>query len=191
MSPVTQETLGTGVQGAQMRARVRSTWDQLIAAEHSRIFNLHLRLTGDREAAADLTQDTFVAAYESADKYTGKGRPEAWLHGVALNCNRNWHRRMGRQEPPDQVDENLADPAPTAEALAQLREQNDLIYDAIRRLPEAYRRVVALRYFAGVPAAEIADSDGVDAGTVRWRLHTALKKLWVMLEPKLGKGELQ
>ena len=98
---------------------------------------------------------------------------------------------MGRQEPPDEVDDDLADPSPTAEDLAQLRERNDLIYDAIRRLPEAYRRVVALRYFAGVPATEIADSDGVDAGTVRWRLHTALKKLWVMLEPRLGKGELQ
>jgi RNA polymerase sigma-70 factor (ECF subfamily) len=173
--------------GAGIKRRDRAAWDELVNDQHARIFNLHLRLTGDRETAADLTQESFVAAYQSAHTYAGRARPETWLYGVALNCNRNWRRKSGWQEPPDQLSEELVDPQPSAEDLAQLREQSDLICGAVQRLPEVYRRVVALRYFAGVTAAEIAAGDGVDAGTVRWRLHRALQKLWVMLQPRLGK----
>ena len=172
--------------GGQIRERDRAAWDRLVVGQHARIFNMHLRLTGAREAAADLTQETFVSAFQSASTYSGRSRPEAWLYGVALNCNRNWYRKTGRVEPPDDLDDNMPDPSPSAEDLAQLRQRSDLVCDAVRRLPEIYRRAVALRYFAGVPATEIAESDGVDAGTVRWRLHAGLKKLWVMLAPTLG-----
>jgi RNA polymerase sigma-70 factor, ECF subfamily len=179
--------LPQGPPGGKVRARDRGAWDDLVVREHGRIFNLHLRLTGDREAAADLTQETFVAAYQSAHTYAAVGRPEAWLYGVALNCSRQWYRKSGRQEAPDELNEALPDPQPTAEELAILRERSDLVCSAVQRLPELYRRVVTLRYFAGVSAAEIASTDGVPTGTVRWRLHQGLKKLWVMLAPELGK----
>lgn len=171
---------------ARLRRRDRATWDQLVNDEHARIFNLHLRLTSDRETAADLTQETFTAAYESAHTFAGKSRPEAWLYGVALNCNRSWRRRAGRQEPADELNDNLPDPQPTIEELAELRERSDLICEAVQRLPEVYRRAIALRYFADVPAVEIAASEGVDAGTIRWRLHEARKRLWAHLQPRIG-----
>ncbi len=83
--------------GERMRRRDRSAWDRLVADEHARLFNLHLRLTDDREAAADLTQDTFVEAWGSAGGYSGEGSPRAWLYGVALNVSRGWLRRQGRR----------------------------------------------------------------------------------------------
>ena len=61
----------------------------------------------------------------------------------------------------------------TAEELAGLRERREQIYDAVRRLPEPYRRTVALRYFAGMSTAEVASGEGVEEGTVRCRLHVA------------------
>ncbi len=157
-------------------------------AQYRRIYNLHLRLAPSPEIAADLTQDTFEQAWRSAASFRGQSRPEVWLYGVALNVNRNWWRRQGREEQdePPALDD-LPDPEPTAEELAILRAHGDLVCAAVRRLPEAYRRVVALRYFAGIPAVEIARSEGVEAGTVRWRLHEALRRLWVMLQPTLGK----
>ncbi len=170
----------------RLRARDREAWDRLVEDEHSRIFNLHLRLTGDREAAADLTQDSLRAAYESAHGYSGKAAPRAWLYGVALNVNRNWRRSQGRHEPPDEATEELADPEPTAEEMALLRERREIVVAAVRKLPEIYRRAVALRYFAGLTAAEIAEGEGVEAGTVRWRLHEASKRLWALLGPTLG-----
>ncbi len=168
-----------------------AAWDELVKREHGRLFNLHLRLTGDREAAADLTQETFVAAYQGVTGYAGRAAFEAWLYGVALNCHRNWRRRQGLAEVAEEPAEDLPDPAPTAAQVAMLHERSAVVVRAVQRLPESYRRAVALRYFAGVPAVEIAREEGVDAGTVRWRLHHALQRLWVMLQPELGKEEAQ
>ncbi len=173
-------TTGAGLP-EQLKRRDRPAWDQMVHQQHKRIFNLHLRLTGDTEAAADLTQETFPEAYQNAHTYEGRSKPEVWLYGVALNLNRSWWRERGRNEPPVELCEDIPDPAPTAEQLAQLSQQAHVVYAAVQRLPETYRRVVALRYFAGVPATEIAAVEEVDAGTVRWRLHHALRKLWVML----------
>jgi len=170
----------------RLRRRDRKTWDRLVAGEHARIFNLHLRLTGDREAAADLTQESFTAAYQSAPSYSGDGTPRAWLYGVALNVSHNWLRRSGRREPPEQLDEQLPDLNPGAEELAMLRERQQMVVAAVRELPEVYRRTVALRYFAEMSGPEIAQAEGVEPGTIRWRLHEASKRLWAILQPKLG-----
>lgn len=172
-----------------IRNRDLEAWNRLVADQHRRLFNLHLRLTGDRETAADLTQETFATAWESADHFIGACRPETWLYGVALNCHRNWRRRTGRREPPDTLDESLPDPTPTADELVALRQDVARLYEAVAALPEAYRRVVALRYFAGATSPEIAAVEGVDAGTVRWRLHQAMKQLWRVLQPQAGKEQ--
>lgn len=178
--------LNASNRAALLRTQDRGAWEQMVTQQHGRLFNLLLRLTGDREVAADLTQETFVAAYRSAHTVSGRALPETWLYGVALNCLRNWRRRAGKHDPPDELSDGLPDPAPTVEDLAALRERSDLICGAVRDLPDPYRRAVALRYFAGLPATEIALAEGVEAGTVRWRLHQAMRKLWTVLEPQIG-----
>lgn len=171
----------------RIRSRDREAWNDLVAREHQRLFNMHLRLCGDRETAADLTQETFKSAYETCDKFAGRCAVATWLYAVGLNVSRNWWRRQGRICPPEVVDEALADPEPTPEQLALLHEQSHLVHEAVATLPQTYREVVALRYFAGVPAVEIAAVEGLPAETVRWRLHRALQLLWAALAPQLGK----
>lgn len=175
--------------GEPLRRQDRTAWDRLVAQQYRRIYSLHVRLCGDPDAAADLTQETFVAAYQSIGGYSGQGRPEAWLYGVAMNCSRNWRRRQGARVPEDELEEDLPDATPTVEQTALLRARADLLADAVRRLPEPYRHTVALKHWGELSAEEIAQSDGVDAGTVRWRLHQAMRKLWVMLQPHLGQEE--
>jgi RNA polymerase sigma-70 factor (ECF subfamily) len=171
---------------AKLREHNRAAWERLVGEQYARVFNLHLRLTSDRDVAADLTQETFASAYDSIESFRGQCRPATWLYGVALNCNRNWRRAQGRHEPPDELSEDLPDPEPSAEELAALREERELLYDAVQRLPEVYRRTVALRYFAGLSTAEVAAGEGVEEGTVRWRCHRAVQRLWVMLQPLIG-----
>ncbi|MHB8995925.1 MAG: RNA polymerase sigma factor [Armatimonadota bacterium] len=186
----TQESRGESPDLAKrLQRQDRAAWDELVALEHRRLFNLHLRLCGDREQAADLTQETFKCAYQSSHTFSGRCQPQTWLYSVALNVNRNWWRQQGRHEPPEELRDDLADPEPSAEQLAILHEQGHLVNEAVSRLPEAYRRAIALRYFAGITAMEIAAAEGISAGTIRWRLHEALKRLWETLEPQL-KGDL-
>jgi len=170
----------------RLKQQDREVWDRLVRDEHGRIFSLHLRLIGDREVAADLTQETFAEAWRSAGSYSGEAPPRAWLYGVAGNVNRSWLRKQGRREPEDEVDDALPDPEPTAEEIAILRERTDLVVSAVRELPETYRRTVAMRYFGGLTGPEIAEVEGVEPGTIRWRIHEANKRLWAMLEPTLG-----
>lgn len=173
----------------KIRSRDRDAWNALVAAEHQRLYNLHLRLCGERETAADLTQETFKAAFESAHTFAGRCQPATWLYSVALNVSRNWYRRQGRIAPPEAVDETLPDPAPSTEQLALMREQSHLVHEAVAALPQIYREAVALRHFAGVPAAEIAAAEGIPAETVRWRVHRGLQLLWAALAPVLGKEQ--
>ncbi len=190
LSVLTPETQPLADESSRMRDRLRQrdrrTWDRLVAGEHARIFNLHLRLTGDPEAAADLTQESFTAAYQSANSYSGDGTPRAWLYGVALNVTHNWLRRSGRREPPEQLNDELPDLNPSTEEVAILRERRQMVVAAVRELPEVYRRTVALRYFAEMSGPEIAQAEGVEPGTIRWRLREASKRLWAILQPKLG-----
>jgi RNA polymerase sigma-70 factor, ECF subfamily len=171
----------------KLRARDAGTWEELVSRLHVRVFNLLLRLTGDREAAADLTQEAFVAAYGSVHGFRGSATPETWVCGIALNCLRNRQRQSGAQGPEGELPDDLADPAPTVEQIAELRERGEMLRGAVEQLPEPYRTTVALHYFADIPSVEIAAREGVDAGTVRWRLHKALKRLWALLEPELRK----
>jgi len=172
-----------------LQSRSKAVWEQLVATQHRRVFNLLLRLTSDREVAADLTQEAFVAAYSSADRFAGRSEPGTWLCGIALNCHRSWRRRQGKLEPMEELPDDLPDPAPSADELALLAARDGLLRSAVDSLPEPYRRTVALHYFAEIPSVEIATEEGVDPGTVRWRLHKALKQLWVILEPELRKEE--
>jgi RNA polymerase sigma-70 factor, ECF subfamily len=180
--------VAANAEAVRLSRRDLSVWEDLVRAQYRRIYNLHLRLSPNAEVAADLTQDTFEQAWKAAPRFRGRSRPEVWLYGVALNVNRNWWSRQRREEPADEAGlEEVPDPEPTAEELAILHGRSDLVCGAICRLPETYRRMVALRYFLGATAVEIAQAEGVDAGTVRWRLHEALRRLWVMLQPTLGK----
>jgi RNA polymerase sigma-70 factor (ECF subfamily) len=178
-----------GVGPDKIRSRDRDAWNQLVAAEHQRLFNLHLRLCGDRDTAADLTQETFKTAFETAQKFAGRCAAETWLYAVALNVSRNWYRRAGRVTTPELAGDTLPDPEPSPEQLALLHEESHLVYEAVAALPEIYREAVALRYFADVPAVQIADQAGIPAETVRWRLHRGLQLLWAALSPRLGKEQ--
>jgi len=172
--------------GEKLKQRDRAAWEGFVGEQYGRVYNLQLRLTSDRDTAADLTQETFASAYQSIGSFRGQCQPSTWLYSVALNCNRSWRRARGRHEPPEELSEDLPDPQPTAEELAALREQREQLYDAVQRLPEAYRRTVALRYFAGLTTAEVAAGEGVEEGTVRWRCHRAVQRLWTMLQPVIG-----
>ena len=173
--------------GERLRQREPAAWERLVADQYARLYNLHLRLTGDREAAADLTQETFAAAYRGAHTFAGRARPDVWLYGIALNHNRDWRRKAGHEELEGEPGVDLPDSDPSPEQVAELRERSEVVLEAVRRLPTIYRHVVALRYFADVPTKEIAAAEGIAEVAVRWRLHKALRKLWVLLEAKLGK----
>ena len=103
----------------------------------------------------------------------------AWAAVVASNLAMDWHRARRRQE---RIGERLA-------SLRQLEQPSDeessVLALAVARgldgLPDAQRQVVVLRFYADLPVREIAGALGVPEGTVKSRLHTAVRALRVRL----------
>lgn len=146
-------------------ARIESLYEQHAADLRSW---LGRRVTAG-EPADDLVQDTFVQALRGLDRLEQATSPRAWLFGIARNLAHAAQRRFRPTQPlPPQVPA-AALPAEDEE-LARMRTE-------IAALPDALREVLELRVGADLSYEEIAEICGVPLGTVRSRLHNAVRRL--------------
>jgi len=140
------------------------------------------RRVGDRERAADLTAEIFLAAIDSAHRYRPRrGAPKAWLYGIARVLVANDRRRLGRQRAGEERlrGSTLLDEEDAARMDARLdaAAQSRRLYEAMDRLPEAERAVLELVALDELTVAEAAAAAGVRPVTARVRLHRARRKL--------------
>lgn len=139
------------------------------------------RRTGDRELAADLTQETFVKATRSLLGWSG-GTAEGWLLAVARSVLAD-HLRKRRVETLPMPDDSvvgalLSDRDSTAESVA--------VRDVLDRLPPKQAKLLRLADIEGFRAVEIAAMTGTNEGTVRMALHrarTAFRDAWTSDHP--------
>ncbi|HET7574878.1 MAG TPA: sigma-70 family RNA polymerase sigma factor [Solirubrobacterales bacterium] len=145
------------------------------------------RRVGDRERAADLTAEIFLAAVESADRYRpGRGTPTAWLYGIARVIVAADRRQAGRERLRQErfrasalLDE---EDAVRLDAKIDAAAQARRLYEAMDRLPEAERAVLELVAIDELTVAEAAAAAGVRPVTARVRLHRARRRLRAELE---------
>jgi RNA polymerase sigma factor (sigma-70 family) len=141
-----------------------------------------VRRIGDRDRAADLTTEVFLAAVGAADDYRpGRGAPGAWLYGIARNVLAAEHRRQGRElramrrlagrRPLDADDVARWDERIDAEARART------LYRAMGRLTVRERAVVELVSLDGLTVQDAARVLGVRPVTARMRLSRARRRL--------------
>lgn len=154
-------------------------FESLYRATCGRVYAICLRMTGDRDRAAELTQDVFVRAWERMDGFRGESAFESWLHRIAVNVvlesERSTRRRIARVEPSDDLAET--------ESAQMLRrsEGHDLdrmdLEAAIAALPPATRRVFILHDIEGYKHEEISRMTGSAQGTLRAQLFRARRLL--------------
>jgi RNA polymerase sigma-70 factor (ECF subfamily) len=178
--------------------------ERLILKYQNRIFNIVLKMCGNPDDAAELTQETFVKVIESIEKFKGRSSFYTWLFRIAVNLTLNYCQRHARtatrsldaedpehESTPDRVlrdilsDERAVDPA----TVAQSRELCDLAMDALLKLEEPQRAVIVLRDIEGMNYTEIADVLNIELGTVRSRLSRARSNLREILEAMVNEGE--
>lgn len=146
-----------------------------------------VRRVGDRERAADLTAEVFLAAIDSAHRYRpGRGAPRAWLFGIARVLLASERRQRGRErvgrarlEGGVLLDE---EDAARMDARIDAAAQSRRLHEAMDRLPEAERAVLELVALDELTVAEAAVAAGVRPVTARVRLHRARRKLRAELE---------
>lgn len=174
---------------------------QLIEPHEQRLYNLALRVTGSKEDAEDVLQDTLLNALEHLNEFRGEAAFGTWLYRIAMhNAFRVLKKRRGGEvvsleeltaERTEEDDEPFPHPEFIAEWRdpAEIAEQNELrrIFDeAIQQLPENYRAVFLLRDVEGLSTKEVAEILGISEGNVKTRLLRARLRLREILSRYFG-----
>lgn len=123
---------------------------------------------GDPQLAADAVDEAFTRAYARWGQVRGCREPAAWVYRVAVNWATSWRRKWSRRPtlPVEELDRAHVDPVIDTEVL-----------DRLRSLPAERREAVVLRYVLDLSVAETAEITGVSEGTVKSRVHRALRDL--------------
>jgi len=154
------------------------------------LYNYALRMTGNKEDAKDLLQETFLKAYRFWDKFEQGTNLRAWLFRIMKNTYINLYRKEAKE--PDKVDyeeiegyynlirdQNSDDNDLQQKIFGQLLD--DDVSKALESLPEEFRTVVILCDIEGLAYEEIAEFLQIPVGTVRSRLHRGRKLLYATL----------
>jgi RNA polymerase sigma-70 factor (ECF subfamily) len=152
--------------------------EDLIARSYRPAFTLAVRLLGNRDDAAEATQEAYIRMVRSLKGFREVGAFPTWLFRIVTNvCLTELRRRRTRRETPMDVEAG-ADVQPVdAEEVAVERAFRTEIESCMARLPEAYRTVIVLRDVYDMAGDEVAKSLGISEGAVKVRLHRARRRL--------------
>jgi RNA polymerase sigma-70 factor (ECF subfamily) len=184
--------LDTEAAGRKLVARAQAG-DQRAFGElytqHARLIHSIIRhMVMHDDAAADLTQETFIRAWNSLPRLKEPRAFPGWLRMIALNITRDWVRAKKPTESLESDEEDGAekqwadDGAGPVEEL-EITEQQAQIRDAIQRLNDDQRLVVVMHHLEGRPVAEIGRELGIPVGTVLSRLARGREALRIKLAP--------
>lgn len=147
-------------------AAERSLYDTHV----DRVFRLAYRMTGDLQLAEDLTQETFLRAFDSLDRFRGDAALSTWLYAIATRTVLSGLRKVRRLRDRETGTDELPEPPPSSHADAELR----LLLDgAIDALPQDMRIVFLMHDVEGFKHHEIAAGMEISPGTSKSRLHRA------------------
>ena len=133
----------------------------------------------DSELARDAVQDSMVRAWRDLPGLRDPDRFTPWLHRLTVNACLDVARRRQRRSIEVELTP-IAMPS-VADTTAEFADR-ELIDDALRQLEPEFRAVVVLHYFLGMPLQDVAVSMRIPVGTVKSRLHRALRTMRVTLE---------
>lgn len=148
------------------------------------IYRTAYGLTGELGAAEEILLDTFARAWQRRMILLPDVSPLPWLHRVALNLcySRLGRRRLDFEPIGDAVIAEIRDGVAEPAERAERRELRQLVREGVAALPPKHQNVVILYYLHGLSLQETADQLGVRLGTVKSRLHYALRGLRAQLE---------
>jgi RNA polymerase sigma factor (sigma-70 family) len=175
-----------GVLAARALSGREDAYRALMQCHREAVYRLVRAQVQDADAALDITQESFIAAFANLGRYD-RARPfRFWIVRIALNKCRDWRRRravrsfFSRASPMDEG-VHIADSAPGPDAEAAGRQELGRVRLAINALPENLRSVLLLRTIEEMSQAEVAALLGVSEKAVETRLYRARMKLTEML----------
>lgn len=171
----------------------RDAYGSLVEHYGGLVHGVLLEVVRRPDEVEDLSQEVFCRAYEELASLRQPEMFSSWLCRIATRMGVDWlrQRKVEKQVallgPGRVVSVDLRLPDEMLEA----REAEELLWDALDRLPPEYRRLVVLYHLEGCPQQEIARFLGLSLATVKWRLHVARRTLRKRLEERVFAGAVQ
>ena len=171
---------------AALKGRDSAAIEALIETHGTRLLRSATLLCGDETSAQDLVQDAFVEALRSVHRFRGQASLYTWLHSILMNLARHERRDGNRLV----YDNELA-----AQEVAVLEERPNALdveraaaelARALRQLSDSHREVLVLRYYEHMKIHEMARHLAVSKGTVKSRLHYALREMQKLLPAEMN-----
>jgi len=169
-------------------------FEQLIEKYQKKVYNIALKMLGNKEDAYDMSQEVFIRVYRSIDKFKEQASLSTWIYKITTNaCLDEIRRRKNRFTVSIDDDMELNDSkvkrqieydGPSPEIIVEENELREIINKSIQQLPEQYRVVTILRDIQGFSYEEIANILDVPQGTVKSRINRARAMLRDILYEK-------
>ncbi|MHA6529644.1 RNA polymerase sigma factor [Paenibacillus sp. BAC0078] len=174
---------------AEVLAGNREAFAELVDKYKSRIYGLLLGMGANPQDAQDLTQETFITAYQKLRGHNSQSSFAAWLHAIAINRLKSLKRKksFGFSSSPLYP---VIDGSATPEEQYMRKESELEMHSRLAKLPERYRIVLLLFYNNELTYEEISNITGMPMHQVKNRLHRArlkLRKQWS--KPKEASNE--
>ena len=160
---------------SQVRAGKADAFAEIVTHYEAPILRYLYRLTGDREVAQDLTQDTFIKAYKGILKTKNDISFRAWLYRIATNNALQFHRRKRLLSfiPFTRSEEmNI----PSAEDSAGRTDERIVIEEVLLKVPREQRICMVLHFVEGLKYREVAEIVGISEDAVRMRVTRGRQK---------------
>ena len=167
-----------------------NAFETLVLEYEKNVYNIALRMTGNSEDAADMTQEAFIKAYNSLQAFRGDSKFSVWLYRIVSNVCLDFLRSKNRRptvslsvEDDDGEDAQLdvADESQSPELLLDRKLTRDSVRRGLDSLPPDYRQILLLREIQGLSYDEIAQALSLEVGTVKSRIFRARKRLCTFL----------
>ena len=167
-----------------------NAFEKLVTEYEKAVYAIAQRMTGNAEDAADMTQETFIKAYNSLSSFRGDSKFSVWLYRIANNVCLDFLRSRSRRptvslstedDDGEETQLDIADESQSPELLLESSLTRDAVRRGLNALPPDYKQILLLREIQGLSYEEIAAALGIESGTVKSRIFRARKRLCTFL----------
>lgn len=150
-------------------------------------YSLAYRIMGERQAAEDLVQESFLKVWRSSGGYRAeRGSVRTWILSIVHHRGIDLLRALSSRQRTKDRFEATAEKVQPSEAFGEVwkNTQRDQVRDALRTLPDEQVKILELAYFSGYTHVEIAEMLDLPLGTVKGRMRLGLKKVKTYFESR-------
>ena len=166
-----------------------NAFEELVLRYEKTVYNLALRMVGDRDDAFDMTQEAFIKAYGSLSSFRGDSKFSVWIYRITTNVCLDFLRSKSRKQQvsltvsDDDEDAQLDIPDPSSDPEQQLMQKMSMqsVEEGLKTLPDKQRQILVMRELGGMSYAEIGKALSLEEGTVKSRIFRARKRLCTFL----------